>query len=440
MTERTLKVALLGAGSVGAQTARQLIERRAELAQRIGADFELIGIAVRNPAGRRDVELPAELFTTDAEGLIDRADIVIELIGGIEPARTYIERALRQGKDVVTANKALLAAHQVELFEVGRAGGAETYYEAAAAAAIPIIRPLQDSLVGDRINRVLGIVNGSTNYVLDRIDQAGITLDEALKEASDLGYLEADPTADVEGHDAAAKATILAGLAFHTHVPRDAVYTEGITKLTTEQLTAAKEGGFVVKLLAIAERLQVEPGESEAVNVRVYPALVPVSHPLAAVHGGKNAIFVEALDAGDLMFYGAGAGGVETSSTVLSDFVLAARRIVRGAPAEYVTFDANLRVADISEVTSSWQITLHVADLPGVLEQVAAVLSRNEVSVRDLSQVAAGPDAREAATGTARLIIITHPAHEGRLQRTVAELGSIAAVHEVAGVIRVEGI
>ena len=434
MTHRTLKVALLGAGSVGAQTARQLIERRAELAQRIGADFELIGIAVRNLHGHRDVELPQQLFTTDADRLIDEADIVIELIGGIEPARTYIERALSDGKDVITANKALLAAHQVDIFEAGRRGGAETWYEAAAAAAIPIIRPLQDSLVGDRINRVLGIVNGSTNYILDRIDTAGITLEEALDEASRLGYLEADPSADVEGHDAAAKATILAGLAFHTHVPRSAVHTEGITQLTTEQLVAAKRDGYVVKLLAIAERLPAKPGERDAVNVRVYPAMVPADHPLAAVHGGKNAIFVEALDAGDLMFYGAGAGGVETSSTVLSDFVLAAKRIVRGAPAEFVSFDANLRIADISEVESSWHITLHVADEPGVLEQISAVFADNEISVRALHQEQLADSAADAS-----LVVVTHRATEGRLQRTVEQLAEASAVRAVIGVMRVEG-
>jgi homoserine dehydrogenase len=429
-----LKVALLGAGSVGAQTARQLIERREELSQRIGAPYELIGIAVRRLDAPRDVELPAELFTTDAEGLIDRADIVIELIGGIEPARTWIERALRQGKDVVTANKALLAAHQVEIFQAGREGGAETWYEAAAAAAIPIIRPLQDSLVGDRIQRVLGIVNGSTNYILDRIDTAGITMEEALDEARRLGYLEADPTADIEGHDAAAKATILAGLAFHTHVPREAVHTEGITRLTGEQLVDARRDGFVVKLLAVAERLHAGTPD-EAVNVRFYPSLVPHDHPLAAVHGGKNAIFVEAMDAGDLMFYGAGAGGVETSSTVLSDFVLAAKRIVRGAPAEFITFDAHLRIADIAEVGSSWQITLHVDDQPGVLEQIAAVLARGDVSVRALHQSAL----EDAQVDGARLVIITHHAPEGVLRRVVALLGDLPAVRSVVGVLRVEG-
>lgn len=428
---KTLRVGVLGAGTVGTQTVRQLIERRAEIEQRIGGSYQLVGIAVRDASAPRDPVIPRDLLTTDANAVIDASDIVIELIGGIEPAKTYIERALAAGKDVVTGNKALLSAHQTEIFAVGRAGGAETYYEASVAAAIPIIRPLQDSLVGDKVNRVMGIINGSTNYVLDQIDTRGITMDEALAEASALGYLEADPSADVDGWDAASKITILAGLAFHTHIPADAVHREGIGGVTREQIQAAKAAGFVVKLLGIAERL-VDASGAESVNVRVYPALIPREHPLAAVRGGKNAVFVEAKAAGDLMFYGAGAGGIETSSAVLGDFVLAAKRILTGAPAQFMTFDASLPIASIDGITVRYQITLDVEDRPGVLARVADVFADNAVSVETVTQ-------EQTQDGGATLILVTHPATEGSLRTTVLELAGNDVVRNVTAVLRVEG-
>lgn len=448
VVHRPLKIALLGAGSVGSQTARQLLDRHAELERRIGGPYELIGIAVRSLNAHRDVPLPQELLTTDAEALIDAADIVIELIGGIEPARQYVERALEQGKDVVTGNKALLAAHQQELFAAGKRGGAETYYEAAVAAAIPIIRPLQDDLIGDRVERIMGIVNGSTNYVLDQIDEHGTSMADALAEAQQLGYLEADPSADVNGWDAAAKATILAGLAFQTLVRRDQVRCEGIADVTAEQIADAKAAGFVVKLLAICERLRTEDG-TEAVNARVYPALVPRTHPLAAVHGAKNAVFVDAGLAGDLMFYGAGAGGLETTSAILGDVVLAAKRILTGAPAEYIEFEDNLPVIGIDTVQTRYQITLRVTDVPGVLAQVSQVFADHEVSVRTITQTSAptavSPAGAEpelpAEFGTlARLIVVTHVASEQQLQATVAALDALESVHNIEGYLRVEGV
>ncbi|BDZ51053.1 hypothetical protein GCM10025867_32940 [Frondihabitans sucicola] len=304
---RNVKVALLGAGSVGSQVARLLLEQGEELAGRAGAGLELTGIAVRDLDAQRDVELPRDLFTTDAESLILGSDIVVELIGGIEPARTLILQALGSGADVITGNKALLASHGPELFEAAEQVGAQLYYEAAVAGAIPIIRPLRESLAGDRILRVMGIVNGTTNFILDRMDTLGESLEDALEQATALGYAEADPTADIEGYDAAQKATILASLAFHTSVPLVAVHREGITGVTHEQVVAARKAGYVVKLLAICERL-LDEEVSDGVAARVHPALVPLGHPLAAVHGAKNAVFVEAEAAGDLMFYGAGAG------------------------------------------------------------------------------------------------------------------------------------
>ena len=332
MTEmRTLKVALLGCGNVGAQVARILIEDADALAARTGARLELSGIAVRNVNSKRDVELPQELFTTDAETLVKDADLVIELMGGIEPARTLILSALSNGACVVTGNKALLAQDGPTLYEAADKAGVQLSYEAAVAGAIPILRPIRDSLSGDRITRVLGIVNGTTNFILDQMDSTGAQFADALAEAQRLGYAEADPTADVEGHDAAAKAAILASLSFHTRFALDNVHCEGITSVSAADIAAAKDAGFVIKLLAIAEKLADADG-NDGVSVRVHPTLLPREHPLAAVRGAFNAVFIEAENAGELMFYGQGAGGTPTASAVLGDLVSAARRLVLGGP------------------------------------------------------------------------------------------------------------
>src|SRR3954469_5411842 len=336
---RNLRVALLGAGSVGSQVARLLLEQGDEFASRVGARLELVGIAVRDVDAPRDTDLPRDLFTTDASSLILGADIVVELMGGIEPARGYVLQALNSGADVITANKALLATHGPELFEAAEQVGAQLYYEAAVGGAIPIIRPLRDSLAGDRVERILGIVNGTTNFILDRMDTAGEDFATALATARQLGYAEADPSGDIDGHDAAQKAAILASLAFHTRVPVESVYREGITGVTLADVETARKAGYVVKLLAICERIQ--DGDVEGVSARVYPALVPASHPLAAVHGANNAVFVEAEAAGSLMFYGAGAGGIQTASAVLGDVVSAARRHVIGGPGVAESTHAN---------------------------------------------------------------------------------------------------
>lgn len=433
---RNVRVALLGAGSVGSQVARLLLEHGDELAGRAGAGLELVGIGVRDVDAPRDVDLPRELFTTDVESLILGADIVVELIGGLEPARTHVLAALNSGADVVTGNKALLAVHGPELFAAAEQVGAQLYYEAAVAGAIPIIRPLRDSLAGDRIRRIMGIVNGTTNYVLDRMDRQGDTFEDALAAATELGYAEADPTADVEGYDAAQKAAILASLAFHTSVPLSAVHREGITAVTHEQVTAARKAGYVVKILAICERLVDEDGV-EGVSARVYPALVPAGHPLASVHEAKNAVFVEAEAAGDLMFYGAGAGGVETASAVLGDLVSAARRHVIGGPGVAESTQADLRVLPVGHVVTRYQITLDVADQPGVLSEVAGVLARHGVSVQTVEQSGGASPVDEAATAT--LIIGTHRAREADLAATVEALGNTTVVNSVTSVLRVEG-
>jgi homoserine dehydrogenase len=436
---RNLRIALLGAGAVGSQVASLLLEHSEELAARVGAGLELVGVAVRDLDAPRDAAVPTELLTTDARSLILGADIVIELMGGIEPAREYLLLALNSGADVITANKALLASHGPELFEVAEQVGAQLYYEAAVGGAIPIIRPLRDSLAGDRVHRILGIVNGTTNYILDRMDLQGDSLEDALAAATELGYAEADPSADIEGYDAAQKAAILASLAFHTTVPLELVHREGITAITHQQVLSARQAGFVVKLLAVCERLTDPETGAEGVSARVHPALIPATHPLAAVHGANNAVFLEAEAAGSLMFYGAGAGGIQTASAVLGDVVSAARRHVIGGPGVAESTHANLAVLPISSVVTRYQITLQVADRPGVLAQIATLFSAHGVSVEAVTQ-SVGPDrGAEGGEATATLVIGTHQATEGALAETVAALGGSDVVSEVSSVLRVEG-
>lgn len=439
MEYRPLRVAVLGAGSVGSQVARLLVEHGDEFEARVGAPVELTGIAVRDPAARRDVDLPTELFTTDATNLILGADLVVELIGGIEPARTLVLQALTSGADVITANKALLATCGTELFDTAERVGAQLYYEAAVAGAIPIIRPLRDSLAGDRVNRILGIVNGTTNFILDRMDTLGESLENALAEATRLGYAEADPSADIDGYDAAQKAAILASLAFHTRVPLESVYREGIANVTQKQVESARDAGCVIKLLAICERLNDPETGEEGVSARVYPALIARDHPLASVRGAHNAVFVQAAAAGDLMFYGAGAGGVETASAVLGDVISAARRHVVGGPGVAESTYADVTMLDIGRVVTQYQITLLVADQPGVLAAVSRILSDGGVSVETVHQSPLSPSIHEGASATATLVIGTHKAEESALAATVRVLAASEVVLSVSSVLRVEG-
>jgi homoserine dehydrogenase len=432
---RRLRVALLGAGAVGSQVAALLLKHGDELADRAGAALELVGIAVRDLDAPRETDLPRELFTTDAESLIIGADIVVELMGGIEPAKTYVLQAINSGADVVTANKALLATHGPEIFDAADQVGAQVYYEAAAAGAIPIIRPLRDSLAGDRVQRIMGIVNGTTNYILDRMDTEGADFGDVLAQAQALGYAEADPTADVEGYDAAQKAAILASLAFHTTVPLEAVHREGITAIDKVAIDAARHAGYVIKLLAVCERLTDEP--EEAISVRVYPALIHRDHPLASVHGANNAVFVEAEAAGNLMFYGAGAGGVQTASAVLGDVVSAARRHIAGGIGVGESTRANLPIVPIGRVTTRYQITLEVDDRPGVLATVAGILSDGRVSIATVEQTVI--DHPDLGVPVARLVIGTHKAREQDLSDTVDRLAASGVVERVVSVLRVEG-
>ena len=421
-----IKVALLGAGNVGSQAARILVEDNAVLEKRIGAPVELIGIAVRDTNASRHWNADPSLYTTDAESLIDAADVVIELTGGIEPARTRILRALKAGKSVVSGNKALLAKHGVELQAAADESGAQLSYEAAVAGAIPILRPLRDSLAGDRVTRVLGIMNGTTNYILDQMDTTGASFADALAEAQKLGYAEADPTADVEGHDAASKAAIVASLAFHSDFTIDDVHTEGITSITADDVAAADADGYVIKLLAICER----EGENGA-NIRVNPTLIPRQPPLAGVHGAFNAVFVEAENAGELMFYGPGAGGAPTASAVLGDFVSLARRLVLGGPGVPETSHAQLHATSLDNVISRYSVGVLVEDRLGVLANITRILAEHGISVDSLRQ-------STPKEGAAQIRMVTHSAKDSDLRRAIAVIDALDTVREVNSVIRVE--
>lgn len=421
-----IKVALLGAGNVGSQAARILVEDNAVLEKRIGAPVELIGIAVRDTNASRHWNADPSLYTTDAESLIDAADVVIELTGGIEPARTRILRALKAGKSVVSGNKALLAKHGVELQAAADESGAQLSYEAAVAGAIPILRPLRDSLAGDRVTRVLGIMNGTTNYILDQMDTTGASFADALAEAQKLGYAEADPTADVEGHDAASKAAIVASLAFHSKFTIDDVHTEGITSITADDVAAADADGYVIKLLAICER----EGENGA-NIRVNPTLIPRQHPLAGVHGAFNAVFVEAENAGELMFYGPGAGGAPTASAVLGDFVSLARRLVLGGPGVPETSHAQLHATSLDNVVSRYSVGVVAEDRLGVLANITRILTEHGISIDSLRQSA-------PKEGAAQIRMVTHSAKDSDLCRAIAVIDALDTVREVNSVIRVE--
>jgi len=423
-----LRVALLGGGAVGSQVFRLLGEQAGDLAARVGAPLQVAGVAVRDPAGRaRAAGVPDELITTDAMGLVTRSDvdIVVEMIGGIEPARSLLLAAMQTGKSVVTANKALLGADGAVMHAAAREHGADLFYEAAVAGAIPLLRPLRESLAGDAVRRVLGIVNGTTNYILDKMDSSGAEFADALKEAQELGYAEADPTADVGGFDAAAKAAILASLAFHTRVTADDVYRQGIAAVTAADIASARALGCVVKLLAICERCD------GGISARVHPAMIPREHPLASVREAYNAVFVEAESAGRLMFYGAGAGGGPTASAVLGDLVVVARNRVAGIRGPDAPSYAELPLLPMAEALTRYHVALDVADRPGVLAPVAEAFARHHVSIKAVRQEGRGAEAY--------LVIVTHTARESALAATVADLSAMEAVRAVDSVMRVEG-
>ena len=423
---RPIRIALIGAGTVGSKVASLMLEQADDLEARSGAPLILVGVGVKDASKSRP-GIPKELITADVPGLLAKdIDIVVEVMGGIEPARTHILDAMSRGISVVTANKELLARDGATLAAAAEKNNVDLYYEASVAGAIPLLRPLRESLVGDRVKKILGIVNGTTNYILTKMDETGASFKDALAEAQKLGYAETDPSADVEGNDAAAKAAIVAQLAFHTRVTIDDVYCEGITKVSASDVKAAKEMGFVIKLLAIAERL-----DDESIVVRVHPAMIPRSHPLASVREAFNAVFVEAEAAGSLMFYGRGAGGAPTASAVLGDLVAVARNRMSGRRGPGESIYADLKVKPVSEAMTSYYISLQVADKPGVLAQISQKIADNNVSIQTVRQ--------DGLENDAQLVIRTHKALEKDLAKTLEGLRNLDSVKEISDYMRVEG-
>jgi len=424
---KILKVGMLGCGTVGSQVARLMVANKADLTSRAGAELELVKVAVRDTSVKRE-GISSNLITEDAQSVVNdpSIDLIIEVMGGISPAKELILTALKNGKSVVTANKALLAKDGAALYEAASNANVDLYYEAAVAGAIPILRPLRESLVGDQVLRIMGIVNGTTNYILTKMDESGTAFSDALKQAQDLGFAEADPTADVEGFDAADKAAILAGLAFHSRVTDKDVYREGISKITAADVKVAKAMDMVIKLLAITEL--TSEGE---ISVRVHPALISRNHPLASVRESFNAVFVQAKSAGEMMFYGRGAGGEPTASAVLGDLVAIARHKVLGGIGPKESDYASLKIAAIGQTKTRYLIRLNVADKPGVLESVAHVFASHGVSIQTVRQSGIGDKAE--------LIVMTHSSTELALATTVKELGKLPVVTDVASVLRVEG-
>jgi homoserine dehydrogenase len=427
MSGRTLRVGMLGAGTVGGAVLRLLEEHREEIELRSGCSLEVSRVAVRNASKARDLPVPADRLTTSPEEVVaaDDVDIVCELIGGVEPARTLILDAFDRGKPVVTANKELLANDGRELFDTADAKGVDLYFEASVGGGIPLIRPLKESLTGERLDRLIGIVNGTTNFILTRMTDDGLSFDDALSEAQSLGYAEADPTADVEGFDAAAKCAILASIAFNARVSAPDVYREGIALVTSEDIAYAERLGYVVKLLAIAEL------EEDSIAARVHPAMVPGSHPLAAVHGAFNAVFLEGPNVGQLMFYGPGAGGNATATAVIGDLVSVARNVLAGTKGVGCTCFLERRMRPMDDMEGQYYLLLNVEDRPGVLAEIASVFGDNGVSIRSMWQEGTGEEAQ--------LVFITHRAREGAFQKTVRGLEELPPVREVRSILRVEG-
>jgi homoserine dehydrogenase len=427
MSERVMKVGMLGCGNVGAAVVRLLDEHRDDIARRAGCRLEVAKVAVRDPAKPRDVPLDPSRFVADPLEVIDDpdVDIVCELLGGVEPAGSLIVGAFDRDKPVVTANKELLATRGRELFDASDAKGLDLYFEAAVGGGIPLIRPLKESLAGERLRRVMGIVNGTTNFILTKMSEEGRGFDDVLREAQTLGYAEADPSADVDGHDAAAKCAILASIAFNARIVAEDVYREGISRVGPEDIEYARRLGYVVKLLAIAEM-----GEDERIAVRVHPAMIPAAHPLASVRDAFNAVFVEGPRVGELMFYGRGAGGDATATAVVGDLIAVARNLIAGTRGVGCTCFYERTIRPMAEMTGQYYILLRVEDRPGVLAEIAGTLGRNEVSIKSVWQEGIGADAQ--------LVFVTHRAQEGAFQQAVSELGAVAGVEEVRSVLRVE--
>ena len=430
---KVIKVGLLGMGTVGSGVFEVLKNNAAEISRRAGCTIQIGRVVVRDPEEVRKLVGPDIPLSSDPFDIVNDSaiDVLVEVMGGTTLARDVVLAAIAKGKQVVTANKALLAVHGNEIFARAREAGVMVAFEAAVAGGIPIVKALREGLSANRVQMVAGIINGTTNFILDAMDSTGASYDDMFAEAQRLGYVEADPSADIDGHDAASKAAILASLAFHTRVTSDDVYCEGISNISATDIKAAQSAGYTIKLLAICERLIDDNGQ-ETVSARVHPTLVPRSHPLASVDKSFNAIFIEAEAAGRLMFYGNGAGGAPTASAVLGDIVGAARNKVHGGRAPGESTYASLPIADFGDVETRYHIDMEVDDRIGVLAETAAVFSDRGISLRTVRQEEGGED-------HARLVIVTHKAKESDLAATIESLNNLPAVKAVNSVIRLEG-
>jgi homoserine dehydrogenase len=427
VSERTIRVGMLGCGTVGSSVARLLHEHADDVARRAGVRIAIARVGVRDPGRDRGVPLPNDVFTADLAAVVDdpAIDVVCEVIGGLDPARPLILRALEHGKPVVTANKELLATAGPDVLGAAEAAGLDLAFEAAVAGGIPLIGPLTETLAGDRIRRILGIVNGTTNFILTQMSEHGSSFDEALGEATRLGYAEADPTADVNGFDAASKCAILASIAFDTAVSVGDVYREGIADVRPQDIADAARLGYVLKLLAIAEL------DDDDVSARVHPAMIPAAHPLASVRDTFNAVFIEGDKVGQLMFYGRGAGGDPTAASVVGDLIRVSRHVAFGGRVIGRAGRVHRRIRPMDDIRGQYYLNLHVEDRPGVLAEIAERFGHNDVSIERVWQEGSGDEAT--------LVFITHRAQEGAFQKTVTELRNLECVRAVASLLRVEG-
>ncbi|MGI6285651.1 homoserine dehydrogenase [Neomoorella humiferrea] len=424
-----VNIGLLGLGTVGSGVVRLLQQNGALIAQKLGRPLKISRVLVRERNRPRQVEVDPTLLTTDADGIINDPDIhiIVEVMGGTDAAREYILKAMERGKSVVTANKDLLALYGKELFDAAASNGVDLFFEASVGGGIPIIRPLKECLAGNKIRQVMGIVNGTTNYILTKMSREGRDFQEVLREAQDLGYAEADPAADIEGDDAARKMAILASIAFNTRVTYSDVYREGISRITTQDISYAADLGYVIKLLGIARE------DEEGIEVRVHPALLPGNHPLASVNDVFNAIFIEGDAVGEAMFYGRGAGSMPTASAVVGDIIEAARNLnyqTRGRITCTCFYDKPIK--PVGTINTKYYLRLLVVDRPGVLAAIAGVFGDREVSLASVIQ--------ERMLGElAELVLITHRVREQNLQDALKVLAGLPVVKEIACVVRVEG-
>lgn len=429
MSKSVIGIGLLGMGTVGRGVYRILKENRAAIEQKVGVLVEVKKILVRDTIKDRGFELEKGILTTDVGDIIDDPDIdiIVELLGGINPALEYSLRALGCGKSLVTANKDMVAVHGKELFEAAAANHCDVLFEGSVAGGIPIIRPLKECLAANRIQQVIGIINGTTNYMLTRMSKEGLDFHDVLGEAQSLGYAEADPSADVEGFDAARKLAILASIAFNTRVPLNQVYVEGITGITAEDIAYATELNYVIKLLGIAKE------SDEGIEARVHPALLPKNHPLASVNDVYNAIFVTGDAVGDVMFFGRGAGELPTASAVVADVMNAARNLRKQVPGMIsCTCFEEKSVKSMGLTLSKYYLRLNVTDKPGVLASIAFVLGNHEVSLASVIQ-------KHTIGQAAEVVLVTHQVLEINLQKALKIIKELPTVNEVSNVIRVEG-